>query len=60
MTFARLLHQEIDRLPECFRIPIVLCDLEGSTYEKAAQELRCPVGTVKSRLARGGSAYEYA
>ncbi len=48
-----VLHQEIDRLPECFRMPIVLCDLEGSTYEKAAQELRCPVGTVKSRLARG-------
>ncbi len=47
------LHQEIDRLPDCFRIPIVLCDLEGRSYEDAARHLGCPVGTVKSRLARG-------
>ena len=34
-------------------MPIVLCDLQGRTYEEAAQHLRCPVGTVRSRLARG-------
>jgi RNA polymerase sigma factor (sigma-70 family) len=48
-----VLHEEIDRLPDRFRIPVVLCDLEGRTYEDAARHLRCPVGTVKSRLARG-------
>ena len=31
---------------------VVLCDLEGRSYEEAARHLRCPVGTVKSRLAR--------
>jgi RNA polymerase sigma factor (sigma-70 family) len=46
-------HEEIDRLPDRYRIPIVLCDLEGRTYEEAARHLGCPVGTVKSRLARG-------
>lgn len=47
------LHEEIDRLPERFRAPVVLCDLEGRSYEEAARHLGCPVGTVKSRLARG-------
>ena len=32
---------------------MVLCDLEGRTHEEAARHLGCPVGTVKSRLARG-------
>ncbi len=47
-----VLHREIDRLPERHRIVIVLCDLEGRSYEEAARHLRCPVGTVRSRLAR--------
>ena len=49
---ADVLHQEIDRLPERHRIVVVLCDLEGRSYEEAARHLRCPVGTVRSRLAR--------
>jgi hypothetical protein len=48
-----MLHQELDRLPERYREPIVLCDLEGQTHEQAARHLGWPVGTVKSRLARG-------
>ena len=48
-----VLHEEIDRLPERYRIPVVLCDLEERSYEEAARHLGCPVGTVKSRLARG-------
>ncbi len=44
---------ELERLPERYRAPLVLCDLEGQTHEQAAVELRCPVGTVKSRLSRG-------
>ncbi len=47
-----LLHAEIDRLPERSRVPLVLCDLQGLTHEKAARHLGWPVGTVKSRLAR--------
>jgi RNA polymerase sigma factor (sigma-70 family) len=48
-----ILHEEIDRLPSRYRIPIVLCDLEGRTQDEAARHLKCPIGTVKSRLARG-------
>ena len=47
------LYEEIDRMPDRYRIPIVLCDLEGRTYEQAARRAGCPVGTLKSRLARG-------
>jgi RNA polymerase sigma factor (sigma-70 family) len=47
-----LIHEEIDRLPDRYRMPVVLCDVEGCSYEEAARHLRCPVGTVKSRLAR--------
>jgi RNA polymerase sigma factor (sigma-70 family) len=47
------LHEELDWLPEPFRAAVVLCDLEGRSYEQAAGLLHCPVGTVQSRLARG-------
>jgi RNA polymerase sigma factor (sigma-70 family) len=47
-----LLHEEINRLPEYYRNPVVLCYIESKTNEQAARELRCPVGTVKGRLAR--------
>ena len=47
------LHEEIDRLPPRFREAVVLCHLEGLTHEEAADRLACPVGTVRSRLARG-------
>ncbi len=50
---AGLLHREIDRLPERYRVPIVLCDLEGRTCEEAARVMGCPVGTVKSWRSRG-------
>jgi RNA polymerase sigma factor (sigma-70 family) len=50
---ARLLHEELGGLPQRFRAPLVLCYLEGMTHEQAAEQLRCPIGTVRSRLARG-------
>jgi HlyD family secretion protein len=49
----KALHEEIDRLPDRYRAPVVLCDLEGCTHEQAARHLGWPVGTVKSRLSRG-------
>ena len=48
-----VLDEELERLPSQFRKPLILCDLEGQTHEQAARLLRCPVGTVKSRLSRG-------
>ena len=48
-----LLDDELERLPYRYRAPLVLCDLEGQTHEQAAAQLRCPIGTVKSRLSRG-------
>ena len=50
------LYQELGRLPERFRRPILLCHLEGLTYQQAAERLGCPVRTVQSRLARGARA----
>ena len=47
------LHQEIDRLPERYRKPIVLCYLEGMTYQHAARHLGWSEGTTQGRLTRG-------
>jgi hypothetical protein len=46
-----VLHEEIGRLPGRFRSAVVLCYLEGLTHEMAADQLGCPVGTIRSRLA---------
>jgi RNA polymerase sigma factor (sigma-70 family) len=49
----RVLREEVDRLPERYRLPVVLCGLEGLTREDAARSLGWPLGTLQSRLARG-------
>jgi RNA polymerase sigma factor (sigma-70 family) len=46
------LHEEVSRLPDRYRIPVILCDLEGLTYKDAARRLGCPVGTIGVRLRR--------
>lgn len=52
---ARQVHQVLATLPREFRHAIVLVDLEGLSYEEAAQAMSCAVGTVRSRLHRGRS-----
>jgi RNA polymerase sigma factor (sigma-70 family) len=47
-----VLHAEVERLPERYRIPVILSYLEGKTNEEVAALLQWPVGTVKGRLSR--------
>jgi RNA polymerase sigma factor (sigma-70 family) len=47
-----VLDEEVNRLPSRYRVPVVLCYLEGKSCEDAARQLGCARGTVLSRLAR--------
>src|SRR5262245_36421124 len=47
-----VLDGELQKLPAKYRAPMVLCYLEGKTYEEVADELGCPKGTVAIRLLR--------
>ncbi|HIE21725.1 MAG TPA: sigma-70 family RNA polymerase sigma factor [Acidimicrobiia bacterium] len=50
--------QAVEDLPENFRIPVLLADLEGFSYKEIAQILDIPIGTVMSRLHRGRKAMQ--
>ena len=47
-----ILHEEVDLLPENYRVALVLCYFQGRSHDQAARELGWPLGTVKGRLAR--------
>ncbi len=55
--FDDLLGEQVEEalksLPEEYRVAVLLCDVEGMSYEEIAQTLKVPIGTVRSRLARG-------
>jgi RNA polymerase sigma-70 factor (ECF subfamily) len=48
----RALDDELNRLPAKYRLPLVLCHLDGLTHEEAARRLGCPRETVTTRLVR--------
>lgn len=43
----------LDALPEEFRVAVILVDMDELTYQEAADALRVPVGTIRSRVSRG-------
>ena len=47
-----VIDEELVKLPERYRVPVILCYLEGLRHEEIAQRLGCPLGTVESRLSR--------
>lgn len=48
-----LVAKGLELLPEKFRVPILLKDIDGFSYEEMADVMQCELGTVKSRLSRG-------
>jgi RNA polymerase sigma factor (sigma-70 family) len=48
----QLLEEELDRLPEKYRAPLVLCYLQGRTHEQAARELGRPAGSMSRHVRR--------
>ncbi len=52
--------QALEDLPENFRLPVLLADVEGFSYKEIAEMLDIPIGTVMSRLHRGRKAMQKA
>jgi RNA polymerase sigma-70 factor (ECF subfamily) len=50
--------QSLEELPEAFRLPVLLADVEGFSYKEIAEILDIPIGTVMSRLHRGRKAMQ--
>ena len=50
---ASQIREALERLPEDFRMVVMLADLEGFSYREIADQVGCPIGTVMSRLHRG-------
>jgi RNA polymerase sigma-70 factor (ECF subfamily) len=52
--------QALENLPDNFRLPVILADVEGFSYKEIAEMLDIPIGTVMSRLHRGRKAMQKA
>ncbi len=50
--------EAVESLPEHFRLPVLLADVEGFSYKEIAEILDVPIGTVMSRLHRGRKALQ--
>jgi len=47
-----IVHTAIGKLPEKLRVPLLLKDIEGMSYQEIAETVQCEIGTVKSRIFR--------
>jgi len=43
----------LEQIPADFRMPVILCDIEGFSYKEISKILKCSIGTVRSRIHRG-------
>jgi len=50
---SRIVMDAISKLPSKLRLPLVLKDIEGFSYQEISESLNCEMGTVKSRIFRG-------
>ena len=50
---SQMIAKAIAALPEKYRVPVVLRDVEGKTYEEVAEIMELGLGTTKSRISRG-------
>ncbi len=50
---AAIVQGALLKLPDEQRLAVVMCDIQGFAYEEIAEAMRCSIGTVKSRIARG-------
>jgi RNA polymerase sigma factor (sigma-70 family) len=51
-VLIQVLHEELARLPERYRVPLLLCFFEGLTHQVAADRLGIPIGTLATQVAR--------
>jgi len=50
---GQIIQDALKKIPAEFRAAVVLCDVQGFSYEEISQILRCSLGTVRSRIHRG-------
>jgi hypothetical protein len=48
-----MLHEELNQLPDRYRLPLVLCYLEGKSRDEAAKQIGWSIASVRGRLERG-------
>ncbi len=56
---AELVQDAIKKLPDKLRIPLLLKDIEGFSYQEIAETVQCEIGTVKSRIFRAREGLKY-
>lgn len=52
IDIPNLVRKSIEKLPDNLKVPLILRDIEGFSYKEIADQLKCEVGTIKSRIFR--------